>query len=111
MNKQTVKVKISLPMRYDIPNHNGVAYTKEAIENAFGSSNPYMPILMCGDDEWAYPIGVTDGRYYFDWDDKNKVCNVTLDGYMFNTGADIVVNEMEDEKITDFTIRAISILK
>ena len=119
MDTEMVKIKITFPMRYGTPNHNGTVYTKEAIESAFGSSNPHMPILLRGDtvrdDAIAYfderCIGFTDKTYYFDWDEKNHVCNVTLDGHVYDMGADIKINEIHDDKITDFEINSISILK
>lgn len=119
MNDQLTKITLTFPMRYGSPNRNGTVYTKEAIEHAFASSNPHMPILVQGgtnrNEEFAYlntrVIGFTDPTYYFDWNDKNKVCEVTLEGHIFDMGADIVINEMKDDKITDFEIRSINILK
>ena len=110
MNDDLTKITLTFPMRYDTPNRNGTIYTKEAIEHAFASSNPHMPILMQCDkirDEvlschLARCIGFTDPTYYFDCDDKNKVCNVTLTGHVFDMDAEIVINEMHDGKVTDF---------
>lgn len=118
MNDKLTKITLTFPMRYDTPNRNGTVYTKEAIENAFGNSNPQMPILaqvgVSRDDEFAYPIercvGTTTQTYYFDWDDKNKVCNATIEGYLFNTAPNIRINEMKDGVITDCDIMSISIL-
>lgn len=106
MNDELTKITLTFPMRYDTPSRNGTIYTKEAIEHAFASSPPNMPILMQGsadhDEELVYQnthcIGFTDPTYYFDLDDKNKVCNVTLTGHVFNMGVNSVINEMHDEK-------------
>lgn len=119
MNDELTKITLTFPMRCDRPNRNGTIFTEEAIRNAFASSNPHMPIIMEGgtirDEEFAYlndrVIGLTDPTYYFDYDDENKVCKVTLTGHIFNMVPDIVINEMNDGKITDFEIRSVSILK
>lgn len=112
MNDELTKITLTFPMRYGTPNRNGTIYTKEAIEHAFGSSNPNMPIIMHGNEEFnKYIIGFTEPTYYFDWDDKSKVCNVTLTGRVFNVGVDGVINKMDDGKITDFDIRSINISK
>lgn len=119
MNDELTKITITFPIRCDRPNRNGTVFTEEAIRNAFARSNPHMPIIVQNgkncDEEFARPderiIGLTDPTYYFDWNDKNKVCDVTLTGRLFNMAPDIVINEMHDGKITDFEIRAVSILK
>ena len=119
MNDELTKITLTFPMRYGRPNRNGVVFTEEAIKHAFASSNPHMPIIVQNgvnrDEEFAYPdehiIGCTDPTYYFDWDDENKVCEVTLTGRLFNVAPNIVVNEMHDGKITDFEIKSVSILK
>ncbi len=119
MNDELTKITLTFPMRCDRPNRNGTVFTEEAIKHAFASSNPHMPIIMQGDtirdEEFAYfndrVIGLTDPTYYFDYDDENKVCEVTLTGHIFNMTPDIVINEMHDGKITDFEIRSVSILK
>lgn len=119
MNDEFTKITLTFPMRCDRPNRSGTVFTEEAIRNAFASSSPHMPIIMQGDtnqdEEFAYlndrVIGLTEPTYYFDWDDKKKVCNVTLTGHIFNMAPDIVINEIHDGKITDFEIRSVSILK
>lgn len=119
MNDKLTKITLTFPIRCDRPNRNGTVFTEEAIKHAFASSNPHMPIIMQGDtirdEEFTYQndrvIGCTDPTYYFDYDDENKVCEVTLTGHIFNMTPDIAINEMNDGKITDFEIRSVSILK
>lgn len=113
MNDELTKITLTFPLRYGTPNRNGTVYTKEAIEHAFGSSNPNMPIIMQSstnrNEEFdKHIIGFTEPTYYFDWDDKSKVCNVTLTGRVFNMGVNGVINKMDDGKITDFEIRSVS---
>lgn len=118
MNNELTKITLTFPMRCDRPNRNGTVFTEEAIKHAFAISNPHMPIvvqgginreeLTCFNDR---VIGCTDPTYYFDYDDENKVCKVTLTGHIFNMTPDIVINKMHDGKITDFEIRSVSILK
>lgn len=119
MNDELTKITLTFPMYCDTPNRNGTVFTDEAIRHAFASSNPHMPIIMQGganrDEELEYfndrIIGVTDPTYYFDYDDENKVCEVTLTGRLFNMEPNIVINEMNDGKITDFEIRSVNIVK
>ena len=119
MNDEFTKITLTFPIRCDRPNRNGTVFTKEAIEHAFTSSNTNMPIIMRGDtnrdEEFVYfndrVIGCTDPTYYIDYDDENKMCEVTLTGHIFDMVPDIVINETNDNKITDFEIRSISILK
>lgn len=119
MNDEFAKITITFPIRCDIPNRNGTVFTEEAIKRALASSNPHMPIVAQGDtirdEEFAYQndrvIGFTDPIYYFDYDDETKVYEFTLTGHIFNMAPDIVINEMNDGKITDFEIRSVSILK
>lgn len=119
MNDELTKITLAFPIRCDRPNRNGTVFTEEAIRHAFASSAAHMPIIVQNgttrDEEFAYlndrVIGLTDSTYYFDYDDENKVCEVTLTGHIFNMVPDIVINEMNDGKITDFKIRSVSILK
>lgn len=111
MNDELTKVTFTFPIHYGEPNRNRTVFTKEAIENALGSSDPNMPIVVRIDNSGLNNrvIGLTDKTYYFDWDTKNQVCRATIDGYIFNADLDIVINEMHDGEVTDFDIRAISI--
>ena len=119
MNDELTKITLTFSMRYGTPKRNGSVFTKEAIEHAFGSSNPHMPIIMQSDinrdDEFAYPvehcIGATTPRYYFDWDEENNICEVTIEGNLFYAIPRIRINEMKDGEITDFDIMSIDILK
>jgi hypothetical protein len=119
MNDELAKITLTLPMRCDRPNHNGTVFTEEAIKHAFASSNPHIPIIMedgaSRDRKFMFlderVVGCTDPTYYFDYDDKNKVCDVTLTGRLFNMKPNIVINEMHDGVITDFDIKSINIFK
>ena len=116
MNDEFTKITLTFPVLCDRPSRNGTFFTEEANLPAFASSNPHMPIIMQGDtiqdEEFEYQndrvIGCTDPTYYFDYDNENKVCEVTLTGHIFNMAPDIVINEMHDGKITDFEIRSVS---
>lgn len=119
MNDEFTKITLTFTMRCDRPNRNGHIFTEEAIRNAFANSNPHMPIIVedgaSRDRKFMFldesVVGCTDPTYYFDYDDDNKVCEVTLTGRLFNMAPNIVINEMKDNEITDFEIRSVSILK
>jgi hypothetical protein len=108
MDNELTKITLTFQMRYGTPNRNGCVFTKEAIENAFGSSNPQLPIIV-HNRNGEYCIGATTPRYYFDWDEKNKVCKATIEGYLFYAAPRIRINEMQDGKITDCDIMSIDI--
>lgn len=115
MNDEFVKVTLTFPMRCDRPNRNGTVFTKEAIQNAFGSSDPQMPIVgqsgMRASEYDDRCTASTTPTYYLDYDEQNGVCEATVTGYLFEAGLNIKVNEMQNNKITDFDIVSVSILK
>ena len=48
-------------------------------------------------------IGVTTGTpYQLAWDFENQVCYMTVNGELFSCGADIIVNDVEGNKVKDF---------
>lgn len=107
MRTNNIKVKLTIPISYDKPDLNGVCYTKEAIENAIKNYDSKLPILyQANERDSIHLIGVTDNTIYFiEWDDENQVCRFTIDGVIFYGGADIMVNKIQDGKITDFEFR------
>lgn len=111
MNDELTKVKIKFITSYDKSNRNGTVYTKEAIRNAMESFNRQLPITIRSKEEYSYPIGVTDGTYHCTWNDSTKAVETVIDGCIFNVDADIVVNQMNGSEVTDFRIRALSVLK
>lgn len=73
MNDEFVKVTLTFPMRCDRPNRNSTVFTKEAIQNAFSSSDPQMPIVgqssMRASEHYDRCIGITTPAYYLDYDE------------------------------------------
>ena len=119
MNNELTKITLTFPIRCDRPNRNGHIFTEEAIKHAFANSNPHIPIIMedgvSRDRKFMFlddrVVGCTDPTYYFDYDDENKVCEVTLTGRLFDVAPTIIINEMNDGIITDFEIKSVSIVK
>ena len=112
MRVQNAKVKITIPIPVDKPDCNGVIYTKEAVESAINNIPVNLPILYKDNDELdAKVIGVTTGcSYIVTFDSYNQICNVTMEGVVFYSGANIYVNDItEDGKITDFRIASIGL--
>lgn len=107
MRTNNIEVKFTIPIPYGKPDLNGVCYTKEAIENAIKNYKSKLPILFqANENDSIHLFGATDNTIYStEWDDENQVCRFTLDGVIFYGGADIVVNEIQDGKITDFEFR------
>jgi len=110
MKDDLIKIKITMPIAFDTPNKNGTVFTKEAVENAISNFSINTPIIY-KDKESRYQdkvIGfVTDN--ISTWDYENQVCRMTLDGVVFHSGANIIINKIEDGKISDFRIESIGL--
>lgn len=111
MRVKNTKVKFTIPIPINKPDANGVVYTEDAIKNAINNFRPYLPIVYKEDmesDEMV--IGATGASNIATWDFENQVCNVEIDGFIFYSGAEIVVNEItEDGKVSDFKIVSIGL--
>ena len=98
------KTKITLNMHIPIgtPDCNGVIFTKEAIENSLDSFK-HCPIVF-NDTESELTLKVlgatTSNTPIVTWDADNQGCNLILDGFLFDSGATIIVHELEGNKIT-----------
>lgn len=103
------KVKITIPFAFNNPNANGTVFTEEAVERAVSGLRQNIPIVF-GDGMDAKAIGYTTGTSHIvTWDFENQVCKVTVDGLLMNSGATIIVNESEDNQVTDFRIVGIGV--
>lgn len=110
MRVENTKVKLTIPIPIDKPDANGIVYTEEAVENAINNLQSRLPILFKESAESEEKvIGVTGTQCIVTWDSDNQVCKLTIDGVVFYSGAEIVVNEIEDGKITDFRIASIGL--
>jgi hypothetical protein len=111
MRVENTKVKITIPIPVGKPDCNGVVYTEEAVENALNNLQTNLPIIYKEDAEgYATVIGATTGTSHIvTWDSENQVCKLTVDGVIFHSGVYIMVNEIEDGKITDFSIASIGL--
>ncbi|MDD6827971.1 MAG: hypothetical protein PUE12_18030 [Oscillospiraceae bacterium] len=114
MRVENTKVKLTISIPIDKPDDNGVIYTREAIENAVNNLHTNLPIIY-RDNESAIDgmvIGATTGNSHIvTWDSENQVCKMTVNGVVFYSGADILVNDIKDGKITDFEIVSIGLSK
>lgn len=106
MRVENAKVKITIPIPIDKPDANGIVYTEEAVENAINNLQSRLPILFKESKETEEKvIGATGRSHIVSWDSDNQVCKLTIEGALFYSGAEIIVNEMsEDGTITDFRI-------
>lgn len=110
MRTKNSKVKITLEIPFDKPDCNGVIYTEEAIKRAFSNLHTSLPIVYADTGTEQKCIGVTNkDNYVVDWDFEKRVYTLTINGIIFHAGAEIIVNAMEDGKITDFEIRSIGL--
>ena len=110
MRVEGAKFKLTIPIPINKPDCNGVIYTEEAVENALSDLQKNLPILYKDNDCDAKVIGATTGdSHIVTCDSENQICKLTVDGVMFYSGADIIVNEIEDGKISDFRIASIGL--
>jgi hypothetical protein len=110
MSDELTKVKLTIMMPSDKPNKNGTVFTKEAVENAVFNLHRNLPIICSDDGTNSKVVGATTGESHIvTWDSDNNVCKMTVDGVLFNCNPVIVVNEIEDGKISDFRIAGIGL--
>lgn len=111
MRVENAKVKITIPTPIDKPDANGIVYTEEAVENAINNLQSRLPILFKENTESEEKvIGATGTSHIASWDSDNQVCKLTIEGVLFYSGAEIIVNEMtKDGTITDFRIASIGL--
>lgn len=112
MKDEMTKVKFTMYIPFDTPNKNGAVLTKEAVENAINNIPTNMPIIY-RDNKNEYNekvVGATTGNSHIViWDSENQACKITVDGVMFHCNPLITINEIEDNKITDFRIASIGL--
>ena len=112
MKDEMTKVKLTMHIPFDTPNKNGTVLTKEAVENAINNIPTNMPIIYRGNKDGYSEkvIGNTTGNSHIVvWDSENQVCKMTVDGVMFHCNPFIIINEIDDKKITDFRIASIGL--
>ena len=112
MRDENTKVKLTIHIPFDRPNKNGIVFTKEAIENAINNAPTNIPIVYRDNkNEFGNKvIGTTTGCPHISiWDSENQICEMMVDGVVFCSGADIVINKIEDDKISDFRITDIGL--
>ena len=112
MRVENSKIKITIPIPIGKPDANGVVYTEEAVERALNNLQTNLPIVYKDNTETDEKvIGATTGiSHIVNWDFENQVCKVTIDGVLFYSGAEIIVNDMTaDGEITDFRIASIGL--
>lgn len=112
MRVENIKVKLTIPIPFDKPDKNGVMYTKEAVENAVNNLRKNIPIVYGDSETDKSIIGTTTGdSHIVTWDFENQICKMTVNGVIFYSGAELIVNEMKDNKITDFEIISVGLSK
>ena len=111
MRVENTKVKLTIPIPIDKPDANGIIYTEEAVEKAVNNFGKYLPILYKDNECDEKVIGATTGNSpIVSWDSDHQVCRLTIDGVLFYSGAEIIVNDMtKDGEITDFRIASIGL--
>lgn len=110
MRTENTKVRFTIIIPTDRPDLNGAIHTKEAIDKAITNMPENTPIVYKDNDSEAKVIGVIDDPFRsIKFDSNNQICEVSFNGTIFYAGAEIIVNKIEDGKITDFEIRSIGL--
>lgn len=111
--EENTKIKMIIPIAFDKPNKNGTVFTKDAVSKAISALKTHLPIIdrrTHRSDDMV--IGFTTGTpYQLAWDFENQVCYMTVNGELFSCGADIIVNDVEGNKVKDFDIVSIGLSK
>lgn len=115
MRTDGIKVKLSIPFLFDRPDLNGAIHSKEAVNKALQQLHKDMPPLLfkANEDDIEKVIGHIDDTFQMtEWDQKNGVCKVTVNGIIYYGGMGIVVNECHKDEngttiIDDFSISSI----
>ena len=113
MKNEMTKVKFTIHIPFDRPNKNGTVFSKEAIENAIYNTPTNIPIIYKSNEGEFNDkvIGTTTTNLYIaDMDFENQLCKIIADGIVFYSGADIVVNKIENDVISDFRITDIGLI-
>ena len=111
MRVENAKIKLTIPIPIGKPDANGVVYTEEAVERAVSNFGAYLPICYKDNGCDEKVIGSTIGNApIVSFDPDNQVCNLTIDGVLFHSGTEIIVNDMtKDGEITDFEIVSVGL--
>lgn len=112
MRDEIDKVTFTIHIPFNRLNKNGTVFTEEAVSNAIRNIPVNMPIIY-RDNESEYNnkvIGATTGdSHVVIWDFENQVCKMIVNGVIFHSGAEIIVNEIKDNEISDFRITGIGL--
>lgn len=112
MRLDNLKIQLSLTIPFGHPDHNGVVYSRAAIEKAVGDFNRKLPILYRDNDSCkdGMVVGNTVGETCSVlWDDEQQVCEVIVNGNLYYGGTECFANEIKDGVVTDFTITSVGI--
>lgn len=112
MRNSMEKISIELQFPYEVPDANGIIYTKEAVKNAFANGISNIPIKYMDNDGYETIVGYTSKEPVIpEWDDFNGVLKVKVNGTIYFAGTHCIVNEMSDGIVNDFEITSIGISK
>ena len=113
MRTEGIKVKLRIPIRFDQPDLNGAVHSKEAIAKALKELRQHPLVFRADEDDSPKCIGhINDNFRMIDWDEKNGVCTVTMNGIIYYGGMNIIVNACHQDEtgtmvIDDFAISSI----
>ena len=113
MRTEGIKIKLTMPIQFDKPDLNGVIHSREALNKALQQLENTPLLFRAIEEDDPIVIGhVADSFQMTDWDNKNGICKLTVDGLIYYGGMGIVVNECHKDEngeivIDDFRISSI----
>lgn len=112
MRQNNLKMQIALKFPFNLPDKNGVVYSKQAVEQAISALQGKLPILFRGNQTCV--DGVVIGHTAGDttsvlWDSDHQVCEVVLNAVIYYGGTECIAKTIENGVVTDFEITAIGI--
>lgn len=107
MHLDNLKIQLALTIPFGRPDRSGVMYSKEAVEKAVRDFSKKLPILY---DNMV--IGNTVGETCSVlWSDEQQVCEVIINGNLYYSGVDYIVNDIKDGVVTDFQIKSVGVAR
>lgn len=101
MRCDNISLTLSIPVKINESDGNGVIYTENAIKNACDNANN-TPFIIYNSEGEPVPVGVVTHVEYFD-------SFITAEVDVWHGGTENLVNEIIDKKVTSMEIVGLGI--
>lgn len=110
MRTENIDVKFTMSFPVDKPDRNNVIYTKDCVFNAFKQSLKDIPIVFRGNNikDGCTPIGIVNDSKLIEYDEKNQVAKIEIDGKIRFGGTECIV-DIENNIVNSMKITGLGI--